>query len=168
MAAPLCCALQVGLGAAGHAGHRLLSLHAQNCPAAHVQGDGSEPFTTAAWISHKFNPFLSLRQACTLLLSVLFVYDVFFVFITPFFTKVRWHSAGVKTNSRSFLSDSPPALFFTERGEHNGGGRGWSLGLRPSWKGERSDDSAPPGFSGEANTDSVCVFSCPWCSKCPG
>lgn len=29
-----------------------------------------------------------LRQACTLLLTVLFVYDVFFVFITPFFTKV--------------------------------------------------------------------------------
>ncbi|MEQ2165868.1 hypothetical protein GOODEAATRI_021592, partial [Goodea atripinnis] len=26
-------------------------------------------------------------KACTLLLSVLFVYDVFFVFITPFFTK---------------------------------------------------------------------------------
>lgn len=28
-------------------------------------------------------------QACTLLLSVLFVYDVFFVFITPFLTNVR-------------------------------------------------------------------------------
>lgn len=27
-------------------------------------------------------------QACTLLLLVLFVYDVFFVFITPFLTKV--------------------------------------------------------------------------------
>lgn len=27
-------------------------------------------------------------QACTLLLSVLFVYDVFFVFITPFLTNV--------------------------------------------------------------------------------
>lgn len=31
--------------------------------------------------------FLAL-QACTLLLTVLFVYDVFFVFITPLFTKV--------------------------------------------------------------------------------
>ncbi|XP_037537292.1 signal peptide peptidase-like 2 [Nematolebias whitei] len=30
---------------------------------------------------------LSTFKACTLLLSVLFVYDVFFVFITPFFTK---------------------------------------------------------------------------------
>lgn len=28
-------------------------------------------------------------QACTLLLSVLFIYDVFFVFITPFLTNVR-------------------------------------------------------------------------------
>lgn len=28
-------------------------------------------------------------QACTLLLTVLFVYDVFFVFITPFLTRVR-------------------------------------------------------------------------------
>lgn len=27
-------------------------------------------------------------QACTLLLMVLFIYDVFFVFITPFLTKV--------------------------------------------------------------------------------
>lgn len=27
-------------------------------------------------------------QACTLLLLVLFVYDVFFVFVTPFLTKV--------------------------------------------------------------------------------
>ena len=27
-------------------------------------------------------------QACTLLLLVLFIYDVFFVFITPFLTKV--------------------------------------------------------------------------------
>lgn len=31
---------------------------------------------------------LHLPQACTLLLLVLFVYDVFFVFITPFLTKV--------------------------------------------------------------------------------
>ena len=30
----------------------------------------------------------STLQACTLLLTVLFVYDVFFVFITPLFTKV--------------------------------------------------------------------------------
>lgn len=30
-----------------------------------------------------------LLQACTLLLVVLFVYDVFFVFITPLLTKVR-------------------------------------------------------------------------------
>ena len=29
-----------------------------------------------------------LPQACTLLLMVLFIYDVFFVFITPFLTKV--------------------------------------------------------------------------------
>lgn len=27
-------------------------------------------------------------QACTLLLSLLFIYDVFFVFVTPYFTKV--------------------------------------------------------------------------------
>lgn len=27
-------------------------------------------------------------QACTLLLLVLFIYDIFFVFITPFLTKV--------------------------------------------------------------------------------
>lgn len=27
-------------------------------------------------------------QACTLLLMVLFIYDIFFVFITPFLTKV--------------------------------------------------------------------------------
>lgn len=32
--------------------------------------------------------FCSLMQACTLLMTVLFVYDVFFVFITPSFTKV--------------------------------------------------------------------------------
>lgn len=31
---------------------------------------------------------LLLPQACTLLLLVLFIYDVFFVFITPFLTKV--------------------------------------------------------------------------------
>lgn len=30
----------------------------------------------------------SCPQACTLLLLVLFVYDVFFVFVTPFLTKV--------------------------------------------------------------------------------
>lgn len=29
-----------------------------------------------------------LPQACTLLLLVLFVYDIFFVFITPYLTKV--------------------------------------------------------------------------------
>lgn len=33
-------------------------------------------------------PQESSPQACTLLLLVLFVYDVFFVFITPFLTKV--------------------------------------------------------------------------------
>lgn len=38
------------------------------------------------------SPSTALRtprsQACTLLLLVLFIYDVFFVFITPFLTKV--------------------------------------------------------------------------------
>lgn len=34
------------------------------------------------------SPSGRLPQACTLLLLVLFIYDVFFVFITPFLTKV--------------------------------------------------------------------------------
>lgn len=81
-------------------------------------------------------------QACTLLLTVLFVYDVFFVFITPFLTNVREDSfvscvmclverclSNVCHTDSVFLCDS------TERGEYNGGGSGWSLWLCPSWEG---------------------------------
>lgn len=39
--------------------------------------------------------FSLCSQACTLLLSVLFVYDVFFVFITPFLTNVRGSRASL-------------------------------------------------------------------------
>lgn len=38
------------------------------------------------WLQHSVSLFFP--QACTLLLMVLFFYDVFFVFITPFITKV--------------------------------------------------------------------------------
>lgn len=83
--------------------------------------------------------FLSL-QACTLLLSVLFIYDVFFVFITPFFTKV-WQGG---FNSRLFkclqsvllcVTHVTHGLSSTERGEYYGGGSDWSLRLLTSWKG---------------------------------
>lgn len=44
------------------------------------------PLGTGPGTGYECSP--GLLQACTLLLLVLFIYDVFFVFITPFLTKV--------------------------------------------------------------------------------
>lgn len=85
-------------------------------------------------------------QACTLLLTVLFVYDVFFVFITPFLTRVRQTSflfVVLLCLSNVSATDSFPVCVCvcvgvcesTERREYNGGGSGWSLWLRTSWEG---------------------------------
>lgn len=88
---------------------------------------------------------VSALQACTLLLTVLFVYDVFFVFITPFLTNVCQDVKMFFFHMlfRRLLSlllcvtlTLPMAFFSTEWGEYNGGGRGWSLWLRHTWKGE--------------------------------
>lgn len=49
-------------------------------------GDPPPPLVTGPGTGHGCSPWL--LQACTLLLLVLFIYDVFFVFITPFLTKV--------------------------------------------------------------------------------
>lgn len=52
----------------------------------------------------------SSPQACTLLLLVLFVYDVFFVFITPFLTKVGIPARALLRPPRPHapLSDAAP------------------------------------------------------------
>lgn len=48
---------------------------------------GSVPGALCAWGAWA-GPQDASPQACTLLLMVLFIYDIFFVFITPFLTKV--------------------------------------------------------------------------------
>lgn len=71
-------------------------------------------------------------QACTLLLTVLFVYDVFFVFITPFLTRVRQVSFSFVVclclyHVRGTLTPCVYVCASTERREYNGGGSGWPL-----------------------------------------
>lgn len=79
------------------------------------------------WLTHRVSfkltwcIFMSL-QACTLLLSVLFVYDVFFVFITPFFTKVRqdcFHSRLFRCLLSQYLcvALTLPTVFSPQSGE---------------------------------------------------
>lgn len=87
------------MGPARHPGHCLLPVHAEDHPPAYLQGEDCQWAGQAQpwWRSedlgaHGSGVLGSLRrwlpQACTLLLLVLFIYDIFFVFITPFLTKV--------------------------------------------------------------------------------
>lgn len=68
-------------------------------------------------------------QACTLLLLVLFVYDVFFVFITPFLTKVGAPARAPLLHPLlpCPLPDSSSPLL--EREQYHGGGGDRALGL---------------------------------------
>lgn len=79
-------------------------------------------------------------QACTLLLTVLFVYDVFFVFITPFLTRVRRVSLSFVVclclcHVRGTLTPCVCVCGSTERREYNGEGSGWSRRLCHSREG---------------------------------
>lgn len=135
---------QVGVGVTGRPGDRLLPLHAQDRPTAYIQGALIPSWFTLirltgdVWFlgSRELTLFSLPLQACTLLLSFLFVYDVFFVFVTPLFTKVCPWLVLSDLTTVCVTASVIRALLSTEWGKYNGGSSGWSLWFIHTWKGE--------------------------------
>lgn len=106
-------------------------------------------------------------QACTLLLLVLFIYDVFFVFITPFLTKVG--GPALPLLRCLYTQPSAPTLMcpphpMSEWEQYHGRGGNWARGLRHTREGMFGPwrpEGSVAGLGWPAGAASS-PHSCPW------